>query len=203
MPIHHMLYLCPECGHDPLLGVARRAECRSCGAVFERGSGSTILVKSPGGPARVSTAKELLEATQARADALLGKSGVDNHRARITIGRAEGQHVVHFDGHVLGFSERIEREGEGILCLEGDRLTLLVEGRDPRVWTLDSIGAILISSLAIQINFRGHGLYQLQFLEDSPKRWEDLVHGALRRFYAARGRVVIRFQPQIVTEPLP
>ena len=206
MPIHHMLYLCPECGHDPLRGVARRAECQSCGAVFERGRGSTILVTSPGGPTRVSTAKELLEATEARANASLGTSpedGADSHRARIAIGRAQEQHVVSFDGHVLGFSERVEPEGEGILCLEGDRLTLLAEGRDPRVWTLDSIGAILISSLAIQINLLGRGLYQLEFLEDSPKRWEDLVHTALRSFYAARGRVVIRFQPQIVTEPLP
>ncbi|SVB29955.1 uncharacterized protein METZ01_LOCUS182809 [marine metagenome] len=206
MPMHHMLYLCPRCGHDPLMAVERRAECRSCGTVFERGMGASILVKTPGKPIRISTAKDLIEATEtvvtASCDACIEK-GSSIHQARVAIGHARGQHVVRFDDRVLGFCERIKSEEEGILRLDSDHLTLLAEGSDPRVWSFDAIGAIQISAQAIQINLPRRGLYQFEFLEDSPKRWEDLIQFALRHFYAARGRVVVQFQPQIVTEDLP
>lgn len=188
------------------MAVAQRAECQSCGAVFERGIGASILVKSPGNPTRISTAKDLIEATEIAVTASFDLSieeGVPIHQARVAIGRAKGQHVVRFDGRVLGFCERIESEEGGILRLDSDRLTLFAEGCDPRVWPFDSIGAVQVSAQAIQINFPQTGLYQLEFLEDSPKRWEDLIHLALQRFYAALGRIVVQFQPQIITEGLP
>jgi hypothetical protein len=53
------------------------------------------------------------------------------------------------------------------------------------------------------VRFLRCGLRQFEFLEDSPKRWEDLFRLALQRFYAARGEIIVEFQPQIVTESLP
>ena len=60
MPIHHMLYRCPRCGHDPLDGHKGRAKCVSCGTQFEQGRGATIIVRPPDGPPEQSTASDLL-----------------------------------------------------------------------------------------------------------------------------------------------
>jgi hypothetical protein len=46
-------------------------------------------------------------------------------------------------------------------------------------------------------------LYQFEFVDDSAKRWEDLLCLALRRFYSEKGRSVIEFKPRVVTESLP
>jgi hypothetical protein len=59
-----------------------------------------------------------------------------------------------------------------------------------------------ISSRAIQLNIRDAGLQQMEFLSDSPKRWEDLLRLALDRFYALRGREVVEYQPKVVTRAL-
>jgi DNA-directed RNA polymerase subunit RPC12/RpoP len=205
-PIHHMLYRCPRCGHDPLLRLVRRAECPDCGTVFERGKGSDILIRTPGSPTRVSTARELLVAASAMVDDSLDEcmeGDAPIHQARVAVGRAEGQDIVRFNGHVLGFSERIKSEGKGILRLYSDRVIWCANGNDPVAWPLEVIRAIQISSRAIQVRFLPCGLRQFEFLEDSPKRWEDLFRLALQRFYAARGEIIVEFQPQIVTESLP
>lgn len=205
-PIHHMLYRCPCCGHDPLMGLVRRAECQSCGTVFERGRGSAILVRKPGCPTRVSTAAELIGAAATMAEESLGKcmeAGAPIHQAQVSLGRAEGQDIVRFNGHVLGFSERIKAKGKGILRLYSDRVIWCAKECEPFDWPFDVIRAIQISSRAIQVRFLQCGLHQFEFIEDSPKRWEDLMRMALQRFYATRGKVIVEFQPQIVTEALP
>ncbi len=205
-PIHHMLYRCPLCGHDPMVRSSRRAECQSCGTIFERGRGSIILVRKPGDPTRASTATELIGGVAVMAEESLGErteASAPIHQAQVSLGRAEGQDTVRFKGHVLGFSERIKQEGEGLLRLYSDRLIWCAKGGDPVDWPFDVIRAIQISSRAIQVRFLRCGLRQFEFLEDSPKRWEDLFRLALQRFYAARGEIIVEFQPQIVTESLP
>ena len=205
-PIHHMLYRCPLCGHDPMVRLVRRAECPDCGTVFERGKGSSILIRTPGSPARVSTATELLAAIAGMAEESLGECMEEDapiHEAQVALGRAVGQDTVRFNGHVLGFAERIRAEGKGILRLHSDRVIWCAKGNDPVAWPLDVIRAIQISSRAIQVRFLGCGLRQFEFIEDSPKRWEDLMRMVLQRFYATRGEIIVEFQPQIVTEALP
>ena len=46
----------------------------------------------------------------------------------------------------------------------------------------------------------GGRLYQFEFLDDSPKRWEDLLCLSLRQFYALGGQCVTEFKPRIVIE---
>jgi hypothetical protein len=60
MPIHHMIYRCPRCGHDPLDGQRRGAKCSFCATQFEQGRGAVIIVRPPDGPAEQSTASNLL-----------------------------------------------------------------------------------------------------------------------------------------------
>ena len=150
--------------------------------------------------------------------------------ARIAFGRAEGHDVIRWRGEVLGFSERISWKGRGTVRLEGEALTFEPDQSTGRGWSRqggpgsrggrggqDSLGGldqsfscllgdirgVQISSRALQVTLDGGHLYQFEFLDDSPKRWEDLVCLALTRLYARSGQCITEFKPRIVLESVP
>ena len=203
MPIHHMLYRCPRCGHDPLSGHKGRAECFSCGTKFEQGRGGIIVVRPLGGPPEETTADRLLLALEKFGGPSLvtEQSGEILFReARIALGRAEGHDVIRSHGEVLGFSEKISWKGTGLLKLDGETLSFRPdEGTQRVVWSLDHIRGVQISSGAVQITLEGARMYQFEFIEDSPRRWEELLCLALERFHADRGETIVEFKPRLVT----
>jgi DNA-directed RNA polymerase subunit RPC12/RpoP len=212
MPIHDMLYRCPRCGHDALDGHKGRVHCSSCGTRFEQGRGGAIIVRPPGGPPAESTASDLIARVEALGGpgvgAELGEKGLFRE-ARITFGRAEGQDVIRWRGEVLGFAERISWKGRGSIRLEGEALTFKPdqarvpdEGSDQGFsCLLGDIRGVQISSKALQVTLDGARLYQFEFMDDSPKRWEDLLCLALTRLYSRDGLRIVEFKPRIVTEP--
>ena len=227
MPIHDMLYRCPRCGHDPLDGHKGRVRCFSCGTRFEQGRGSVITVRSPEGPPEQASATSLLADMKKMGGPGTGKGqGRDLseeslfREARVVLGMAEGYDVIRWRGAVLGFSERISWKGEGLIRLEGETLTFtpvqdtvgLVE-RNVRTGLggsaegfsclLGDIRGVQISSQALQVTLEESRLYQFEFTDDSPKRWEDLLCLALKRVYTQKGRCIIEFKPRVVSEPLP
>ena len=209
MPIHHMLYRCPRCGHDPLDRHERGARCSSCRTGFEQGRGSVIIVRPPDGPPESTAASSLLADVERMGGAgikkALGKDLEEEsllREARIVFGRAEGHDVIRWRDKVLGFSERISWKGEGLLRLEGEALSFKPSGgSDGFSCLLDDIRGVQISSRALQVTLEAAGLCQFELLDDSPKRWEDLLCLALRRFYAQRGQRVTEFKPRIITSP--
>ena len=144
--------------------------------------------------------------------------------ARIAFGRAEGHDVIRWRGEVLGFSERISWKGRGTVRLEGEALTFEPDqstgrgrsrqggpgsrGGQDSLGGLDQsfscllgdIRGVQISSRALQVTLDGGRLYQFEFVDDSPKRWEDLVCLALTRLYARSGQCITEFKPRIVLE---
>lgn len=211
MPIHTMLYRCPRCGHDPLDAPEGRTQCRACGTRFEQGRGGVIIVSPPSGPFERSTAGSLMDAVAemggSEADTEGGQASLFRE-ARIAYGAAEGHDVVRWRGEVLGFSEKLSWKGEGLLRLDGGRLSFSGEtarGETTQRFSclLGDIRGVQISSKALQITLDGARLHQFEFIEDSPKRWEDLVCLALRRFYAEKERLVTEFTPRIVTRHRP
>ena len=226
MPIHHMLYRCPRCGHDPLEGHKGRAKCSSCETRFEQGRGAVIIVRPPDGPPEQSTASDLLADVERLGGPGLAGSGLGAQpgeaslfrEARIAFGRAEGHDVIRWRGEVLGFSERISRKGRGTVRLEAEALTFEPDrgtaggrggqgsldglgGLDQRFsCLLGDIRGVQISSRALQVTLDRGRLYQFEFGDDSPKRWEDLLCLALTRLYARSGQRIIEFKPRIVLE---
>ena len=166
MPIHHMLYRCPRCGHDPLDGHKGRAKCSSCGTRFEQGRGAVIIVRPPDGPPELSTASDLLAAVEK-----LGGPGVGTQlgaessfrEARILFGRAEGHDVIRWRGEVLGFTERVSWKGRGNIRLAGEALTFKPDqvparGQGPDQGfscLLGDIRGVQISSGALQVTLDG------------------------------------------------
>ncbi len=224
MPIHHMLYRCPRCGHDPLEGRKGRAKCSSCGTRFEQGRGSLILMRPPQGPVEEASATSLIADLEKMGGAGTGRergTGSSGSRllreARVAFGTAGGYDVIRWWGEVIGFSERISWKGKGLIRLEGESLTFTPNGEaavrgggvDPDAGgedfscLLGDIRGGQISSGAVQVTLERGQLYQFEFVDDSAKRWEDLLCLALRRFYSQKGRSVIEFKPRVVTEWLP
>ena len=218
MPIHHMLYRCPRCGHDPLDGYKGRGKCSSCGTQFEQGRGAVIIVRPPDGPPERSTASSLLADVERHGGPGLGMQ-LDEaslfREARVAFGRAEGHDVIRWRGEVLGFSERISWNGRGTVRLEGEALTFYPDqgaaGARGGQGNLGGLGqsfscvlgdirGVQISSRALQVTLDGGRLYQFGFLDDSPKRWEDLLCLALTRLYAQGGQCIAEFKPRIVIE---
>ena len=207
MPIHHMLYRCPRCGHDPLDGHMRRARCSSCGTSFEQGRGSLIIVRPPDGPPEPAAASSLLADVEKMGGPGIKKGpGKDRgeeslfRESRIVFGRAEGHDIIRWRGEVLGFSERISWKGEGLLRLEGEALSFRPgRGSERFSCLLGDIRGVQISSRALQVTLEEARLCQFELLDDSPKPWEDLLCLALRRFYAQSGQRVTEFKPRIIT----
>ena len=207
MPIHHMLYRCPRCGHDPLDGHKRRARCSSCGTSFEQGRGSIIIVRPPDGPPEPTAASSLLADVEKMGGAGIKKDpgkdlGEESlfRESRIVFGRAEGHDVIRGRGEVLGFSERISWKGEGLLRLEGEVLSFRPGGKSEGFsCLLGDIRGVQISSRSLQVTLEEMRLCQFELLDDSPKRWEDVLCLALRRFYAQSGQRVTEFKPRIIT----
>ena len=221
MPIHHMLYRCPRCGHDPLDGHKGRSECSSCGTRFQQGRGSVIIVRPPKGPPERTSASSLLADVEKMGGPGTGREpggergehevgGMSEEglfrEARIVFGKAEGHDVIRLRGEVLGFSERISWKGEGLIKLEGEALTFAPDptsGRKVEEFSciLSDIRGVLISSSALQVTLDGGRMYQFEFVDDSSKRWEDLVCLALTRLYARGGQLITEFKPRITVRP--
>ncbi len=225
MPIQHLLYRCPRCGHDPMTAISRRARCDSCGTIFEQGRAGAIIVRSADGNVEEASVDALIDAIDRFGsedsvgdpvggdpvgedpvgEAPVGEAPVGEafHEAHVTVGCGNRHEAVWWKNRVLGFFERITDRRDGVLRLDGSGVTLTSPGRQPLVWNLESISAIQISSKAIQLNIRDTGLQQMEFRSDSPKRWDDLLKAALSRFYGARGLEVVEFQPRVVTRRKP
>ena len=217
MPIHHMLYRCPRCGHDPLDGHKGRAKCSSCGTSFRQGRGAVIIVRPPKGPSERTAASSLVSDVERMGGPGTGEEpGEDVGRgvsreglfreARIAFGRVEGHDVIRWRGEVLGFSERISWKGRGLIRLEGEALTFAPDpasGRKVEEFSclLGDIRGVQISSRALQVTLDGGRMYQFQFVDDSPKRWEDLVCLALTRLYGRNGQCITEFKPRITAVP--
>ena len=204
MPIEHLLYRCPRCGDDKTATTKRVLRCEACGTTFEQGDLSAITVRSADGTVEETSARALIDAIER-----FGGASPATHEASrelrcetsVAVARVQDYEPVRWRGRLLGFWERFAEEHHARLGLADGGLTLTAMEQETLVWPWARILALQVSSSAIQLDIRGDGLYQVQFLVDSPKRWKELLEGALRRFYAERGQTVIEFQPRIVTRP--
>jgi hypothetical protein len=125
-----------------------------------------------------------------------------DYAASVTLRNVVGQSTVFHAGDVAGFFEVFSAESHGTLRITNDGTSLT--GDDGRFfdWPWATLRAVQTSSKSLQLNLRTDGLFDFRFDEDSPRRWEELVHARLRIHYAALGLRVREFQPRVATVPL-
>jgi hypothetical protein len=211
------LFRCPYCGHDPMEGKGVRASCSGCGRSFEPGKGGTaIRVDGDGKGPREVPAGILSRQMDDHGGALSlarGEDGRLRHHTRVRARFAHRESPVRFRGEFLGLFELFGVGDQGILALEHDHLTFHPGpqapengdgsggGGETRVWPLLELRALQTSSSSAQISPRGGGVVLFRFPEDSVKRWEELLRGAISEVWEEAGRgKVIEFQPRIRTQ---
>ena len=205
MSLQHLLYRCPECGHDPVEATdVGRAHCPSCDARFVRERGASIRVLADGDE-RLAEAPELVDAIAGWEEENPSGTvdGVPDYEARVRYRRAVGQGVAYERGEVAGFYEEFTERAGGTVKVHAGGLTLLDDTGDAFDWDWSAIRAVQTSSRSLQLNIHPDGLFDLEFEGDSPRRWEGIMHRLLRAHHADQGSEVVEFQPRIVTEPLP
>jgi hypothetical protein len=205
VPLHHLLYRCPECGYDPVARDNHGARCHGCGARYNRGDLALVVTRRGDGGLRTGPAAELIDAIRAWEDKSPSGRGPDgrvDYSAAATFRRVVGQGVVHHGPYVAGFYEKFSSEVAGTLRLTDDRIEVDAEDGASFSWDLGEVRAVQTSSKSLQLNFREDGLFDFRFAEDSPRRWEEILHAGLQAAYGRSGRRVREFQPRVVAVPI-
>lgn len=205
MPIHHLLYRCPECGHNPTTADDHGARCQGCGTHFERGNYALIVTQPAAGAKRTATAAQLIDAIRIWEDKSptgIGLDGVLDYAAEVTYKRVVGQGVVHEGKLVIGFYEKFSEVAHGTLRITDDGLDLSGVEEDSFDWPWSVVRAVQTTGKSVQLMLAEDGLFDFRFDKDSPRRWEELLHARLQAHYAVSGLRVREFQPRILTVPI-
>ena len=204
MALRDLLYRCPECGRDPVEGRKDRVRCPSCGAVYERGGPPALIrVTREGGETKAVHASRLVDAIREMGGPLpsaLGEDGALDHVSEVRVRRATEEEGVRYRGRLLGFTERLGEARSATLRLAGDGLELrdAAGGAVERRWNVLDLRAVQASSSALQIYSATGELVHFRFVDESPLRWEALLHVVLRRAYREAGKgEIVEFQPRI------
>ncbi len=203
MPLWHFLYLCPECGFDPMEGKGDRAWCSSCGVRFHRDREGELKLARPDGTQEVRTGPELAEAIDGFGGPLSRaryEGGKIRYGARAALRLLNGEAPVRRGGQLLGYHELLDgaRVGHVEVDPEGVSFDPETDGTALR-WPLMELKSLQASSAAIQLGHPEHGLAEFRFFSDSPRRWEDLLARLIRDAWRRAGRgEIVEFQPRIV-----
>ena len=198
-----LLYRCPECGHDPMDGEGDRVRCPSCGVRIRRTS-SGLEVESADSILRETTNAAILSkrldthgGAMTRA---LQPGGVLMYSATVMVAWRISETAVRYRGVLRGFTESMGPPVRGTVTVDREEVAVEDGRRDSGRWRHLDICAVQVSSAALQLSLPDDRLVQLRFLDDSPRRWEELMRRLVTEAYQRAGRGgVVEFQPRIVT----
>lgn len=203
MALKDLIYRCPLCGADPVEGRKDEVRCPSCGRRYERGDPPAgIRVREPDGEPRTVPASRLVESIRDAGGpfpAAEGEDGSVRYQSAVRVRRGSDEEPLRYRGRLLGFTEKLGESRRGTLHATDDALELVRPGGEVRSrWNLMDLRAVQASSSSVQVYTAAGELVHFEFLDDSPLRWEALLHALLRRAYRAEGRgEIVEFQPRI------
>jgi hypothetical protein len=192
----------------------KAASCPSCGLVIQRGSTRRLhLTVRNGGVQRevpVATLVDRMEALGGAWSRATDGAGSLCYRAAARLRVAGTETPVRYQGRLLGFAERFGAGTPGTLEVRDESLSFhhaesgTPTARDAvplRSWALESLRSLQASSSSVQLTTEGGGLLLFRFDNDSTRRWESLLRGAIATRWEALGRGrVVEFQPRILAD---
>ena len=202
MGLHHFLYLCPLCGHDPLEKQGFRARCAGCGKSFEQGEGALIRILDPAGEF-IDEAPAHLLARQIEGKGLDGDNATTGGNegvmeAPVVARYVERERSIFRDGAFLGLIESQGRRRPGVLRMTALALEFMEGNGQVDVWQFEELRAIQASSSSIQISPNRGGVVTFRFASASCRRWEEALKQRVRRRWVELGRgEIAEFQPRI------
>ncbi len=199
MPLRHVLYRCPLCGHDPTKGQGDAATCTACRATFTRAQRGVDV--GSGGELTNHTIAELVDRIRAHGGPLTAATAGSDQLIYRSIALYHGlvkEDPVRRGGRLVGWVERPPPPVEGFLEVTDEELGFRAVGIHELRWPLDTLTALQVSTRSLQIGVRYVGTVQLTFPEASTYRWEELLQHLVREAWRRRGRgEITEFQPRI------
>lgn len=203
-----VVYRCPICGADAMQEHGSRgARCGECERVFEHiPEDDGVQVREGDGTLRQLDLVSVIarvgdpERHDDGADGEAGGSSEDLIEAAVLARFAREEDPVWYRRDLLGFVERRGAPRSGTLRLTGHRLEFVEATGRSHSWRLLDLRAVQTASASLQISPLGGGVVTFRVVDDSPRRWEDLLRTRLREAWrsAERGEIV-EFQPRIRT----
>lgn len=187
-----------------MAGDGDTARCSACGTAYDRGRGDLLLVERTADgrerPVPVSTLVTRIEADGGPLTRATLPDGTVSYRADVMVSWRVSEDPVHHRGRLRGYSELMGEPTPGVLHVDQDGVHLEPSTGEGESWPWLDIRALQTSSSSLQLSLPGDRLVQFRFLDDSPRRWEDLLRHLVRDAYRRAGRgFVVEFQPRIVT----
>lgn len=199
MPLRHVVYRCPLCGHDPTEGQGDEARCPACEATFVRAARG-VSVRSSAGATNMSVA-ELVDRIRQHGGSLSAatSSGASlRYESDVLYHGPVSEEPLRDGGRLLGYVERPGRVQRGVLEVTERDLSFRGAGVQELRWPLRDLRALQVSTRSLQIGIRGLGTVQMTFLEASTFRWEELLQHVIREVWRSEGRgEITEFQPRI------
>lgn len=206
MSLRILLYRCPVCGHHPLTGAGDEASCPGCGVLYHRGGAPALIRIIPGGgeeeavevPAAVLT-RALEEWGGAVSTASREPEGGLRAEADVQLTCGEEESVLRARGEFVGFREKMGETEAGRLILEPSRLHFSPSsGMGDMAWALRDIRGVQTASSALQLYMASGLLLHFRFVDDSCRRWDELLRHAIQEVWREEGRgEIAEFQPRI------
>lgn len=180
------------------------ADCSVCGTAYARGRGDLLLVeRTPDGRERSVPVSDLVTRIEAEGGPLTRATRADGtvaYRGDVLVSWRVSEDPVHYRGQLRGYSELMGEPAPGVLRVDDAGVCLETGAGQAESWSWLDLRALQSSSSSLQLSLPGDRLVQFQFVNDSPRRWEDLMRHLLRDAYHRAGRgFVVEFQPRIVT----
>ncbi len=196
MSLADLLYRCPFCGADTEGGTSAEVRCPACRRVYDSGvTGSGLRVRDPHGSdsnAGIGALVDRLGSLEPD-DSILESSAV----ARFAL----GERPVRYRSALIGFYEEQGDDRPGRLLLDGEALRFDEPSGETHRWALLDLRAVQTASAAVQIFPLGGVLVSFRLLDDSPRRWEEVLKARVRSVWRAEGRgEILEFQPRIRTK---
>ena len=201
MPLRHVLYRCPLCGHDPTEGQGDEVECPGCRATFVRGPRDVRV--GAGGGESVEAMPGLVDRIRAHGGPLTAATEADGSIRYSADALYQGllaEEPLWHGGRLLGYVEHPQTPRDGVLEVTADELSVHGEGEPDIRWPLRDFSALQVSTRSLQVGIRYRGTVQFTFPEASTFRWEELLQHLLRDIWRSEGRgEITEFQPRMST----
>lgn len=196
---HSFIFLCPVCQSEDSVTKNR---CRHCGARFRFTSGKVRVNGTEWEVHRLlEWMRENLPLSRPTERSPVSSAEIPQPVLRVSREAVlrQGIRKIRFTGYNALFRRDIEKPlpiEKGKFIITADAFYFFSSNRVYR-FSLSDVTCVTTNSHYFEFKIKGQPFYQIHFLHESPLKYEILFQKLLRKFFEARGREVLEFQPHV------
>ncbi len=204
---HQFLFLCPVCQKEDTVLDSR---CQHCGSEIVFRQGKFVSAGRKWNPSELGRwMRETISVRQAEAVLARRRNGLPAELATKAFRISQeailrqGREIVPFTGYRGLFRRLIEKPvvlARGRLLFVADSVVFVGE-RETHRFPLTDFTCVTTNSHYFEFKVKGQPFFQIDFLHESPYKYEVLFRKLLENFYARQGKRVLEYQPHLRFDP--